>query len=124
MGKYQGDDTTGFQSPAQDYVEVVPDLVKVLRLDRPGLYPMRVEGDGLAARGIFHGDIVIVNAAADPASNQVCVAVLRGETVIATLHQREEGWAIRRGSGELVSVDEDENVDVWGMVNTLIRTKV
>lgn len=70
MASYHGDDTTGFQSPAQDYVEPVPDLPKALRLEGPGLYPMRVVGDGLEARGIRDGDIIIANAAADPASSR------------------------------------------------------
>ncbi len=37
MGTYQGDDTTGFQSPAQDYIEPVINLADILDLRRPGL---------------------------------------------------------------------------------------
>jgi DNA polymerase V len=122
MSTYRGDDTTGFQSPAQDYVEPVPDLPRALRLEGPGLYPMRVVGDDLIARGIRDGDIVIANAAADPKSNRVCVAFQAGEMVIATLHEITDGWAIRRGSGELVPVSDD--VEVWALVNALIRTNV
>jgi hypothetical protein len=36
MGEHQGDNTTGFQSPAQDYVEDVLDLAAALDLRRPG----------------------------------------------------------------------------------------
>lgn len=122
MTSYRGDDTTGFQSPAQDYVEPVPDLPKALRLEGPGLYPMRVVGDGLEARGIKHGDIIIANAAADPKSGRVCVAFHCGEIVIATLHEDGDGWVIRRGSGESVPVDDD--VEIWALVNALIRTNV
>jgi SOS-response transcriptional repressor LexA len=119
---YRGDDTTGFQSPAQDYVESVPDLPNELRLEGPGLYPMRVVGEGLASRGIRHGDIIIANAAADAKSNKVCIAFHCGEIVIATLHEDSDGWVIRRGSGETVPVTED--VEVWALVNALIRTNV
>lgn len=38
---YQGDETTGFQSPAQDYVEAVIDLPAILDLRQPGIYPVR-----------------------------------------------------------------------------------
>ena len=122
MGSYKGDDTTGFQSPAQDFVESVPDLPKALRLEAPGLYPMRVVGDGLLARHIRDGDIVVVNAAADPASNRICIAFHRGEVAIATLVQTDEGWALRKASGEVVPVIDD--VEVWGLAEALIRTKV
>jgi DNA polymerase V len=122
MTSYRGDDTTGFQSPAQDYVEPVPDLPKILGLQGPGLYPMRVKGEGLRTRGIHGGDILIANAAADPKSNKVCVAFHAGEVVLATLHQTEDGWAIRQPSGELVPVEEE--VEVWALVKALVRTDV
>jgi len=49
---YQGDKTTGFQSPAQDFVEPVLDLASRLNLQRAGIYPVRVLGQALAERGI------------------------------------------------------------------------
>jgi DNA polymerase V len=45
MGSYWGDETTDFQSPAQDYIEGVVDL------RRPGRYPVRVKGQALSERG-------------------------------------------------------------------------
>jgi DNA polymerase V len=83
---------------------------------------MRVVGDGLTGRGIKHDDIIIANAAADPASNRLCVAFQYGEVVLATLVEDGDGWALQRSSGELVPVDD--NVEVWALVNALIRTKV
>lgn len=37
---YRGDSTTGFQSPAQDFIEGVVDLPALLDLRRPGRYPV------------------------------------------------------------------------------------
>ena len=56
-GTYQGAETTGFQSPAQDHIEHVLDLSRVLDLGKPGLYPVRVRGEALRERGIRDGDI-------------------------------------------------------------------
>ena len=53
MSHYKGDETTGFQSPAQDYIEPVIDLAAVLDLRRPGRYPVRVVGQALRERGIL-----------------------------------------------------------------------
>lgn len=44
MAGYAGDDTTGFQSPAQDHIEPVIDLPALLDLRRPQIYPVRVIG--------------------------------------------------------------------------------
>ncbi len=54
---YRGAETTGFQSPAQDYIEHVVDLARVLDLGKPGIYPVRVAGQAFAERGIRDGDI-------------------------------------------------------------------
>jgi DNA polymerase V len=70
---YRGDETTGFQSPAQDFIEGVVDLAALLDLRKPGRYPVRVKGQELRERGISDGDILVVDAAADPKAGKVCV---------------------------------------------------
>jgi SOS-response transcriptional repressor LexA len=122
MGTYQGDDTTGFQSPAQDYIEPVIDLAALLDLRRPGLYPVRVVGHELRARGIHAGDILIANAAAEPAAGKVCVAFLHGEVVLATLTLKEESWWLRPSVGDPLPVTDD--VEIWAVIQALVRMGV
>ena len=86
---YRGDETTGFQSPAQDYIEPVLDLAKLLDLRAPGLYPVRILGHEWRERGIHDGDILVANAAAEPAAGRVCVAFLHGEVILATLREKD-----------------------------------
>jgi SOS-response transcriptional repressor LexA len=119
---YQGDETTGFQSPAQDYVEGVIDLAALLDLRRPNLYPVRVVGQALKERGIDHGDVLIVDAAASPVSGRVCVAVSRGEVILATLRRRGDAWLLRPAIGDPVPVEGD--VEVWAIVESLVRVRV
>lgn len=123
MSEYQGDDTTGFQSPAQDYIEPVIDLAKLLNLRAPGLYPVRVKGHELRARGIFHGDILIANAAAEPRGGKVCVAFLHGEVILATLTRDEDTWWLAPSAGKAV-VAVTEEVEIWAIIDTLVRLKV
>jgi hypothetical protein len=47
MRGYAGDETTGFQSPAQDHIEPVIDLAAMFDPRRPQLYPVR----GVSNRG-------------------------------------------------------------------------
>lgn len=122
MGTYQGDDTTGFQSPAQDYIEPVVDLAALLDLRRPGLYPVRVVGHELRARGIHAGDILIANAAAEPASGKVCVAFLQGEVILATLVRDGEAWWLKPSKGDPRAVSED--VEIWAIISALVRMSV
>ncbi len=122
MGGYQGDDTTGFQSPAQDYIEGVLDLAAILDLRRPGRYPVRVKGQALAARGIHDGDILVADAAAEPRTGVVCVAMVGGDVILATLSKRDDVWVLKPSSGALVTIAED--VEVWAIVQALVRTEV
>lgn len=122
MGRYQGDDTTGFQSPAQDYVEPAIDLGEVLQLRRPGLYPVRFASQELRDRGIHAGDILITDAAATPADGQVCVVFLHGERVLATIAKQDGAWWVQREGRAPVQVSED--VEVWAAVKALVRTRI
>ena len=119
---YRGDETTGFQSPAQDFIEGVVDLAALLDLRRPNLYPVRVVGQALKERGIQHGDVLIVDAAASPVNGRVCVAMTRGEVILATLRRRGENWLLRPANGEPVPVEGD--VEVWAIVESLVRRHV
>jgi DNA polymerase V len=122
MAQYQGDETTGFQSPAQDYIEPLVDLARLLDLRRPGLYPVRVIGNELRARGIFHGDILIANAADEPSAGRVCVAFLHGEVILATLVREDETWWLKPAARPAVPVTED--VEIWAIINSLVRLNV
>lgn len=122
MTDYQGDATTGFQSPAQDYVEPVINLAAQLDLRRPGIYPVRVIGQALIERGIYHGDVLVANAAADPKAGKVCVAILQGQVILATLGYSQGGWWLRPASKDPVPVDDE--TEIWAIVEALVRFKV
>lgn len=87
MSGYRGDETTGFQSPAQDYIEQVVDLADMLDLRKPGRYPVRVVGQALKERGIDHGDILVADASAEPTPGKVCVAMIGGAVILTNLRR-------------------------------------
>lgn len=122
MGDYKGDNTTGFQSPAQDYVEDAIDLAAILDLRRPGRYPVRVKGQALAGRGIRDGDILVADAAAEPRPGKVCVAMVGGDVILATLTRQDEAWVLLPSSGAVITIADD--VEVWAIVEALIRVKI
>jgi len=119
---YQGDKTTGFQSPAQDFVEPVVDLAERLDLRRPGMYPVRVLGQALAERGILHGDVLVANAAADPQPGRVCVAFVNADVILATLSYEAGQWWLVPSQGGQVALSE--NAEIWAIVEALVRFRV
>lgn len=119
---YQGDETTGFQSPAQDHVEAVPDLADLLELRRPQRYAVRVKGDGLKTRGIHSGDILVVNTAAEPRTGKVCVAFHLGDVVLAVLTEKDGAWWIEPANQPAQPIADE--TEVWAMIAALVRTEV
>ncbi len=119
---YKGDNTTGFQSPAQDFIESVVDLSQLLDLKRPNLYPVRVIGQALRERGIYAGDILIADAAADPKAGKVCVAFLDSDVVLATLKQKDGGWCLQPSRGPLRTIKGDD--EIWAIITALVRMDV
>lgn len=119
---YQGDETTGFQSPAQDHVEAVPDLADLLELRRPQRYAVRVKGDGLKTRGIHSGDILVVNTAAEPRTGKVCVAFHLGDVVLAVLTEKDGAWWIEPANQPSQPIADE--TEVWAMIAALVRTEV
>jgi DNA polymerase V len=111
-----------FSRRGQDYIEGVLDLAAILDLRRSGRYPARVKGHALAARGIQDGDILVADAAAEPKAGKVCVAMVGGEVILATLTRREDRWVLAPSSGALVTIADD--VEVWAIVEGLVRTRV
>ena len=122
MGEYRGGETTGFQSPAQDYIEEVVDLAVLLDLRKPGRYPVRVVGQALKERGIDHGDILIADATAEPTAGKVCVAMIGGDVILATLKRVGDQWYLRPSSGALLEITGE--IEVWAIVSALVRSPV
>ena len=91
-------------------------------LSKPGIYPVRVLGQDLKARGIDDGDILVTDAAAEPVPGKVCVAMIGGEVILATLNQIGGEWFLRPSSGVRVAVTDD--IEVWAIVRALVRTAV
>lgn len=122
---FDGGNTTGFVSPASDALEGPIDLTDMLDLGRPHRYTARVLGDGLRERGIFHHDVLIVDASAAPTAGRVCIAFVLGEVLVAELAFRAGGWWLKPSLERLEPISlQGESVELWGLVCSLVRPTV
>ena len=119
---YDGGNTTGFPSPATIYLEAVIDLAAILDLRKPSRYPVRVIGGALPARGIAEKDILVVDCALDRAPDRICVAMGVGEVFLAVLKRTGPTWHLVRAAGDEIEITED--VEVWGIVTSIVRQAV
>ncbi len=121
---YTGGETTGFQSPASDYIEPSIDLSDVLDLGKPGIYLVRVSGQALASRGIFEGDVLVADTAAPPRAGGIAIAFVDGECVLATLTHMGGKWHLLSADGGRPPSPLGEGAAIWAMAAALVRTGV
>src|SRR5215210_6462230 len=79
--------TTGFSTPANDYMERGIDLNEQLINNKPATFFFRMNGDSMEGSGIFSGDILIVDRSITNANGKVIVAVLNGEMLVRRLEK-------------------------------------
>ena len=114
-------ETSGFQSQAQDYLENAIDLADTLDLKRPNIYPVRVKGDTLAARGVRDGDVLIVDTARPVSAGDMAVLFVNDAVTLGVVDRVAGDWLAWCG-GRAVRVSE--SVDIWGVATALVRQKL
>lgn len=116
--QYKGGHTTGFASPARDFLEPEVDLPALLSLSDPGVYPLRMRGSSLPDLAIRDNDILIVDAGVKPVSGNLVVAIVGGTFVLGQVVLKRNQNHLRLSAS---TVPLKEDVEIWGVVTGLVR---
>ena len=100
-------EAVGFPSPAADFVESGISLDKTLISRRNATFFFRASGDDLKERGIFDGDLLVVDRSLTPEPGRVVVAVADGEFLL-----RPYGRELAAQHGDII---------IWGVVKWAIH---
>lgn len=95
--------TAGFPSPADDFVERGLDLNDFLVGHPAATFFARVQGQAMAAEGIFEGDYLVVDRSVAPISNSLVMAVMPDGEI---------------GLKRLRDIKPEQ---IWGVVTSVIR---
>lgn len=93
----------GFPSPADDFVERGLDLNDFLVKHPAATFFARVQGQAMAAEGIYEGDYLVVDRSLEPYPQALVLAVLED------------------GEIGLKRVRELSQMETWGVVTSVIR---
>ena len=90
MAKSQiaGSVVAGFPSPAEQYLEPPLDLNELLVKRPAATYFVRVQGDSMEGKGIYEGDLLVVDRSLDPRDGDVVIAAVDGEFTVKTLRKK------------------------------------
>lgn len=113
----------GFPSPADDYMEGRIDLNEHLIRHPAATFFVRVSGDSMTGAGIYDGDLLIVDRAAEVTSG--CVVVARVHDEFTLKRVRKEGtrlWLVPENEKyQPIEITDGSDFEVWGRVISSVR---
>lgn len=115
--------SAGFPSPADDYVEDMLDLQKLLVEHPAATFYLRVSGDSMSGAGILSGDILVVDRSIDPIHDHIVVASIDGDLTVKRLHRRGHRVALlpENPAYQPIEITEDRDFRLWGVVSGVVR---
>lgn len=109
----------GFPSPADDYVELRISLDEHLVEHRESTFFMRVAGDSMKGKGIFDGDLLVVDRALPAVHGCVVIAVVDGEFTVKQLLHTTKGHVLRAAHPDYadIRIKPEQDFSIWGVVS-------
>jgi DNA polymerase V len=115
--------TTGFSTPADEYMERGIDLNEQLIKNKPATFFFRMNGEAMIDAGIFSGDALVVDRSLTNVNGKVVVVVLNGEMLVRRLEKSFNKIRLIPETTKLSPIDVDPFADfsVWGVVTYVIH---
>lgn len=115
--------TTGFASPADDYLEGRLSLDSLLIQNKEATFFVRAKGDSMTGAGIFDADLLVVDRSLTPANGSVVVAVVDGDLTVRRLSEREGKHILKPENPAYKEIEfkEGQELQVWGVVTATIK---
>ena len=110
--------TTGFQSPADDYIDERIDLAKELITTHPNTFCWRVCGDSFREVGVLDGSVAVIDYSKTPKSGDI-VMVKLGDVVTLKIIKLVNGsryLASATRGYPIIPIDAEEGVHVYGVL--------
>ena len=111
----------GFPSPAEDFTEQDLDLNEHLVTSPAATYFARANGDSLIGEGIYDGDLLIINRAAERKNGCVVVVSLDGQLACKILDTHNRCFRSSNPNYPPIPVPEDMDVVIEGVVTHAIH---
>lgn len=106
--------TTGFPSPAIDYMEKKLDLNELLVTNPIATFFMKVKEGGMQESDIFPGDTLLIDRSLSPREQDIVVAIVDGNFKLVRFYRKK------------AAQEKDQTFQLWGVVSWVLhelRTK-
>ena len=114
----------GFPSPAENYLDKALDLNELMINHPEATFFVRVSGDSMIGAGICHNDILVVDRACEPKSNDVVVALVSGEFTVKRWIKKGRSMYLQPENinYHTIKITEEMNFEIWGVVTYAIHS--
>lgn len=112
---------SGFESPADDYVEDTLSLDELLIQHPAATYMVWAKGSCQEAIGIFDGDLLVVDRALRPRHGDVVVALLDGELTCKVLDLKHNRLLATSPNQTAIVIPDELDVCIEGVIPFSIR---
>ena len=114
--------SAGFPSPADDYIESKLDLNEHLIKQPSATFFAKAEGDSMIDRGIFDGDLLVVDRSVEPRHGHIIVAALDGGLTCKLLDKKRRRLIPANKNYRPIVILEGADFSIEGVVIHSVRS--
>ncbi len=115
----------GFPSPADDDMDRPLDFNELLVKNLAATFAVRISGESMRDKGLYPGDIAVVDRARSAISGSIVLGLVGGEFTIKTYRLKAGGAVMLEAANPDfpdIVITEASAFEVWGVVTGIIRT--
>ena len=112
--------SAGFPSPATDYVQDEIDLNSELIKNPPATFLIRVQGNSMIEHKIINGDLLVVDRSLNLKNDCIAIINFNNELVVKNIIKENNNFYIKNRA-EKILINENSDVNVWGIVTYIIH---
>jgi DNA polymerase V len=117
----------GFPSPAEDYQGKEIDLNTHFVKHPAATFFVRVAGDSMIEKGIFPGDLLVVDKSLEAKNGNIVVAILNREFTLKEFRQNKDKKIFlvpANKSYHNIEIKIEDDFEIWGVVTSILRSVV
>ncbi|MDX2503839.1 MAG: translesion error-prone DNA polymerase V autoproteolytic subunit [Gammaproteobacteria bacterium] len=114
----------GFPSPADDYLERSLDLNTYLIKHPAATYLARARGNSMEGRGIYDGDLLVVDRSLEAQQGQIIIAALDGQLTCKILDKKNHCLLSANKQYAPIAIGEFSDLIIEGVVIHSVRHHV
>ena len=112
--------SAGFPSPATDYVQDEIDLNSELIKNPPATFLIRVQGNSMTEHKIINGDLLVVDRSLNLKNDCIAIINFINELVVKNIIKENNNFYIKNRA-EKILINENSDVNIWGIVTYIIH---